>query len=150
MTANATGDYLIITYEMPSEYTFTQRNELDVAFRVAYEGAIREYEERGGDNSVPTDETWVPEIIFFRAIDNETSELVRTTFYTKEWARQVNEGEITNTESAGNYYSTERWGTASELYDVEAFETVADNEFPQVYHNHTYPNNTTLAEEYGL
>ncbi|PSP61074.1 hypothetical protein BRC76_06940 [Halobacteriales archaeon QH_8_67_36] len=135
---------------MPSEYTFTQRNELDSAFQVTYEGILRAYEEAGEDSSTAPDPTWVPEIIFFRAVDNETGELVRTTFYTEEWARQLNEGEITNTESAGNYYSTERWGPESELYDVEGFETVADNEFPQVYHNHTYPNNTTLAEEYGL
>jgi len=150
MTANATGDYLIITYEMPSEYTFTQRNELDSAFQVTYEAIVRAYEDAEEDSSTAADSTWVPEIIFFRAVDNETGELLRTTFYTKEWSRQYNEGKIDNTESAGNYYSTERWGPASELYDVEGFETVADNEFPQVYHNHTYPNNTTLAEEYGL
>jgi len=149
ISANATGDYAVITYEMPADYSFNQRNELDVAFQLSYEGLVNQ--SRQGNNPV-TDESWVPEIIFFKGVDNETGELVRTTFYTKEWARQYVDGEVDNIESGGNYYSTEKWGPASELYDVGGFETVTADEFPQTYYNHTdrLPGNTTLAERYGL
>lgn len=152
ITANTTGDYVVVTYEMSAEYNFTQRNELDVAFQLAYEGVVSRYREFANDTSTPTDESWVPEIIFFKGVDNETGELLRTTFYTKEWARQYVDGEIGNTESGGNYYSTEKWGPASSLYDVGGFETVTADEFPQTYWNYTerLPDNTTLAERYGL
>ncbi|MBX0302124.1 hypothetical protein [Haloarcula salinisoli] len=149
IAANATGDYAVITYEMPADYNFTQRNELDVAFQLSYEALLNQ--SRQGGNSV-TNESWVPEIIFFKGVDNETGELVRTTFYTREWARQYVDGEIGNTESGGNYYSTEKWGPASTLYTVSGFETVTVDEFPQTYYNYTerLPGNTTLAERYGL
>jgi len=149
ISANATGDYAVITYEMPADYSFNQRNELDVAFQLSYEGLVNQ--SRQGNNPV-TDESWVPEIIFFKGVDNETGELVRTTFFTKEWSSQVLANEITDIESSGNYYSTEKWGPASELYDAGGFETVTADEFPQTYYNHTdrLPGNTTLAERYGL
>jgi hypothetical protein len=91
----------------------------------------------------------VPEIIFYKGVDNETGELVRTTFYTKEWASQALAGELTNSEMGGNYYSTERWGPASDRYTM-GYDKVTADEFPQVYHNYTHPGGWTLAERYGL
>jgi len=152
IAANATGDYAIITYEMPADYNFTQRTELDVAFQLSYEAVLNQSQENGDKSGAVLDESWVPEIIFFKGVDNETGELVRTTFFTKEWAAQALEGEITGIESTGNYISTEKWGPASSLYDVEGFATVTAGEFPQTYYNYTerLPGNTTLAERYGL
>lgn len=145
--ANAIGDYAVITYEMPADYSFTQRNELDNAFQLSYRTLLNQ--SRNGDSQA-TNESWVPEVIFYRGVDNETGEVVRTTFYTKEWADQYLTGELTGSESSGNYYSTERWGPASDTYTDEDFDQVTDESFPQVYYNYTYPDGTTLAERYGL
>lgn len=146
IAANATGDYAVITYEMPADHSFVSRNELDVAFQLAYERVLNRT--RQGESSVG-DESWIPEIIFYKGVDNETGELVRTTFYTKEWASQALAGELTNSEMGGNYYSTERWGPASDRYTM-GYDKVTVDEFPQVYHNYTHPGGWTLAERYGL
>lgn len=145
ITANATGDYAVITYEMPADYSFRQRTELDTALYLSYKAELNQT--RNDDSE---DESWVPDIIFYRGVDNETGEVVRTTFYTKGLADQYLADEITSDDAFGHIISTERWGPASDVYDDEDFDQVTDEEFPQVYYNYTYPDGTTLAEKYGL
>jgi len=148
LRANATGDYLVVTYNMSPDLNFTQKNLIDVTLRISYINLIKKYKEFGNNSNTLTNVTWVPEIIFFKGVSNETGELHRTTFLTAEWAREYLAGGKWN-HYAGWYYSTIRQGPGSPSYDPE--DGITNEEFPQAYHNYTYPgDNSTLAERYGL
>jgi len=148
LKANGTGDYLVLTYKISPKFNFTQKNKIDVSFMLTYKTLIGRYNEFRNNSTTPADETWAPEIIFFRGVSNETGELHRTTFLTAEWAREYLAGGEWD-HYAGWYYSTLRYGPGSPGYDPE--DGVTDDEFPQAYHNYTYPaDNSTLAERYGL
>jgi len=148
LRSNATGDYLVISYNISSDLNFTQKNSIDVAFRLIYSGLVKKYRQFGNDSATITNVTWAPEIIFFRGVSNETGELQRTTFLTAEWAREYLAGGEWD-HYAGWYYSTLRYGPGSPGYDPE--DGITNDEFPQAYHNYTYPgDNSTLAERYGL
>jgi len=146
--ANASGDYAIITYGIHPDLNFTQTNEIDVNFRLAYKNLYQSYSKFGDNSSMAENETWAPEIIFFRGVNQETGELHRTTFLTLEWAKQYAEDDD-NDVYAGWYYSTLRYGPGNQYYDPETGVTYET--FPQNYWNYTYPaDNSTLAERYGL
>ncbi|WP_324663432.1 hypothetical protein [Haloarcula sediminis] len=153
LKANATGDYVVYTYEMPSEYNFTQRNTVDVTATLSYSGGLKRYEEFGNNTDTPTNRSWAPEIVFFKAVDPESGETVSTTFITKEWALRYQEGESDEAFSyyMGDYYSTLRYGPARQGYSPERDDTIASGELPEAYYNYTNPRyNSTLAEKYGL
>ncbi|WP_277540071.1 hypothetical protein [Haloarcula laminariae] len=154
LKANATGDYVIYTYEMPSEYNFTQRNTVDVTATLGYVKGIDRYGEFGNNTDTPTNQSWAPEIVFFKAVDPESGELVSTTFITKEWAlRYQEDGETDEAFSyyMGDYYSTLRYGPGRGGDNSERDDTIAPGEIPEAYYNYTNPRyNSTLAEKYGL
>ncbi|WP_262175270.1 hypothetical protein [Haloarcula laminariae] len=154
LKANATEDYLIYTYEMPSGFNFTQRNKIDVALTLKYPNALSRYEDFGNNTDTPTNRSWAPEIVFFKAVDPESGELVSTTFITKEWAlRYQEDGETDEAFSyyMGDYYSTLRYGPGRGGDNSERDDTIAPGEIPEAYYNYTNPRyNSTLAEKYGL
>ena len=148
MQANTTGDYLVFTYELSSDYNSSQKNAIDVSFMLTYTNMRKRYTQFGKQANITADVTWVPDIIFLRGVDNETGELLRTTFLTEEWARAYGK-HSDNSRYAGWYYSTLRHGPGSPDYDPE--EGITNDEFPQAYHDYTYPgDNSTLAERYSL
>jgi len=148
LRVNATGDYLVLTYEMFSTFNFTQKNKIDVSLILTYKNVIRRYREFGNDTTTVTNATWAPEIIFFKGVSKESGELRRTTFLTAEWAREYLAGGEWD-HYAGWYYSTLRYGPGSPGYDPK--DGITNDEFPQAYHNYTYSgDNSTLAERYGL
>jgi len=151
LRANATGDYLIITYKLYPHFKFAEKNKIDVSFMLEYQQLVGIYKKFRNNSITPADETWAPEIIFFKGVSNETGEIVRTTFLTKEWARAYLENDTNEQFDSylGWYYSTIRQGPGSPEYDPE--DGITNDEFPQAYHNYTYPgDNSTLAERYGL
>jgi len=152
--ANASGDYAVITYKVGDDNTVSHLNDFKVAFTVSYANMLESYRNLGNDTTDPANESWVPDIIFFRGI-NETGELRQTHFITTEWAAQYSETR-NDDRYAAQWGSTLRIGQGDIHTDSEesGATTITDEEFPEAYWapdtGYTYPDGTTLRELYDF
>lgn len=147
--ANATGNYVVVTYAIDSNINNTQWIEIDTALLVAYTNGDQVYQNLGENESYAENEEWVPDIIFLRALNPE-GRLYRTNFVTTEWAREYNETDDVGS-YAGRYYSTERYGPAHPRYNSSGGEISTTNaEFPlETYDDYLFENGTAFSEIYG-
>jgi len=151
--ASASGDYAVITYKVGDSNALSHLNDFKVAFTVSYANMLEGYVDLG-DTTDPRNESWVPDMIFFRGI-NETGELRRTHFITTEWAAQYSETK-NNDRYAAQWGSTLRIGPGAIHNDPEesGATTITDEEFPQAYWDpgkgYVYPDGTTLRERYDF
>jgi len=77
LRANASGDYLVIGYRYdPENLTSREIIDIDVSLQLAYQTLYDAYVNNFAENSNSAeDESWVPEVIYFRA-EGPTGELV--------------------------------------------------------------------------
>ena len=152
--ANASADYVVITYKQGDSNVLSRLNEIDSTFMAAYSNLLENYQNLGTDTTTPENESWVPDIIFLRGL-NESGELYRTHFITQDWARtyaESNRNTSDNERYDARHGSTTRIGPGAP-YDRSnhpRITPISDEEFPQVYRNYTFPDGTTLGERYGL
>jgi len=148
--ANASADYAVITYKQGDSNVLSRLNKIDTTFMTAYSNLWGAYRNLSADSSEPKNESWVPEIIFLRGL-NETGELYRTQFITKDWARAY-ERTGNNERYETRHGSTTRIGPGDIHSDPDSplTTTITDEEFPQAYRNYTFADGTTLGERYGL
>jgi len=151
--ASASGDYAVITYKVGDNNALSHLNDFKIAFGVSYASMLEGYGDIG-DTTDPRNESWVPDMIFFRGI-NETGELRQTHFITTEWAAQYSETR-NDDRYAAQWGSTLRIGPGDIHTDPEesGATTITDEEFPQAYWDpdtgYVYPDGTTLRERYDL
>jgi hypothetical protein len=150
LRANASGDYLVIGYRYdPENLTSREIIDIDVSLQLAYENLYDAYaNDFAEDSDSAEDESWVPEVIYFRA-EGPDGELYNTNFIERRWAQDAVETGHTEVYAA-RYYSTNRFGPANPGYLSEGgrFSTT-DEEFPlETYKNFTYPDGTTHSERY--
>ncbi|MBX0295261.1 hypothetical protein [Haloarcula nitratireducens] len=107
---NTEDDYVVITYVMSPNSTREDLIDIDAAHLLTYKNLYEDYR----DESSAVNETWVPDRVYHRAVTPD-GELYRTTYLTKEWAREYAEtGEIDP--YMLRYYATLRQGPAQQDY----------------------------------
>ena len=146
--ANASADYAVITYKVGDSNAWSRLSDIDVAFMVNYANLWEDYQELGSNSSDPKNESWVPEIIFLRGL-NESGELYRTHFITKDWARNYARTE-NDDKYAERHGSTTRIGPGAPYNrsNYPQITPISDDEFPEVYWNFTFDGGATLADLY--
>lgn len=146
--ANASADYAVITYIVGDSNALSRLNDIDVAFMTSYATMWENYQNLSANSSTPEDESWVPEIIFLRGL-NESGELYRTHFITTDWARTY--AQTGNDDKyAERHGSTTRIGPGAPYNRSEysRITPISDEEFPEVYWNFTFAGGSTLADLY--
>ncbi|PSP84946.1 hypothetical protein BRC96_04115 [Halobacteriales archaeon QS_6_64_34] len=152
--ANVSADYAIITYKVGDTNELSRLDDMDTGFMVSYSTMWSNYQNLSANPSRPEDESWVPEVIFLRGL-NESGELYRTHFITQDWARtyeQSNKNATDREKYYAQHGSTTRIGPGAPYNrsNYPRVTPISDEGFPQVYRNYTFPDGTTLEERYGL
>jgi len=146
--ANASADYAVITYIVGDSNALSRLNDIDVAFMTSYATLWENYQNLSANSSTPEDDSWVPNIIFLRGL-NESGELYRTQFITQDWARTY-ERTGNDDKYAERYGSTTRIGRGAPYNrsNYPLITPITDEEFPEVYWNFTFAGGSTLADLY--
>ncbi|MBV0924051.1 PPC domain-containing protein [Halomicroarcula limicola] len=121
-SVNTEQDYVVVTYVMDSNVSGDDRAGIDATLLLTYENL---YEDYSDENASFTDETWIPDRVYHRAVTPD-GELYRTTFIKTKWAKEMVETDELD-QYLFRYLATMRKGPADSDY-VEG----ADNSTTEV------------------
>ena len=150
LRANATGDYVVMSYLMDPNLNGSQLIEIDSAILLTYSNLAESYRNLSDDPDTAEGEAWIPEVIFFRAVNAE-GEIIRTDFVTAEWAREYDTVDEDGDQYFSRYLSTNRYGPANTAYNSSGGDySTTQAEFPlETYEDYEFDNGTTFEERYG-
>lgn len=141
-SVDAEEDYVVLSYVMSENATLLERVNIDAVLQVTYTELYREYTADNPD--AITNETWVPDRVYHRAV-NWNNSFYRSSYINTEWA--IDYGENNDTDLYGSrYYATLRWGPAHPSYEEGGNFSTTASEFPE----ETYANFSVEFNESGF